>query len=82
VFCDVGRLVLWLLALSVVVGVRWPAWCSGHREKKNKKSSTVVAVGVRVLVAGCDDWHVLWWPECSVVAGKVAAAIGKKFPAI
>jgi hypothetical protein len=73
----------------MVAGIVCSGWCKvasvvqrPSRQKKKKKSSTVVAVGVRVLVAGCDDWHVLWWPECSVVAGKVAAAIGKKFPAI
>jgi hypothetical protein len=37
VFCDVGRPVLWLPALSVVDGIWWMSECSGHREKKNKK---------------------------------------------
>ena len=40
--------------------VQWP---SRRREKKKKKKSTIVAAGVRVLVARCDDRHVLWWPE-------------------
>jgi hypothetical protein len=37
VFCDVGRPILWLPALFVVVGVRWPAWCSGHQEEEEEK---------------------------------------------
>ena len=69
---------MWLSALFVMVGVRWPVWCSGHLRKKTKQNSTIVAAGVQVLVSRCDDQHVLWWPECFVVAGKVAAAIGKK----
>jgi hypothetical protein len=36
VFCDVGQPDLWLPALSVMVDVRWPAWCSDHQKKKKK----------------------------------------------
>jgi hypothetical protein len=42
------------------------------------RATPQVATRVQALVAGCDDRHVLWWPECSMGAEKVAAAIEKK----
>jgi hypothetical protein len=36
VFCGGFLSCLWLPVLSVVVGVRWQAWCSSHRKKKKK----------------------------------------------
>jgi hypothetical protein len=44
VFCDVGRPVLCLPALSVVVGIWWMPECSSHREKKKKKKEDACSI--------------------------------------
>jgi hypothetical protein len=46
VFCDVGRPVLWLPALSIVDGIWWMPECSSHREKKKKKEKEKDACGI------------------------------------
>jgi hypothetical protein len=64
VFCDVGQPVLWLLALSVVVGIWWMPERIGHREKKKKKDAGGIL--------GCRK--VTMWPFiASVVAVFVLA---------
>jgi hypothetical protein len=75
VFCDVGRPVLWLPALSVVVGIWWMPECSGHREKKKKKKKKMPAVFWVVEKLLCGPLLLLlllflYWPEVSVFSGK------------
>jgi hypothetical protein len=78
VFCDVGRPVLWLPALSVVDGIWWMPECSGHREKKKKKKKKkkkMPAVFWVVEKLLCGPLLLLlllflYWPEVSVFSGK------------
>jgi hypothetical protein len=47
VFCNVGRPVLWLLALSVVVGIWWTAklqWPSERKKKSGEYSGDAPAM--------------------------------------